>query len=442
MTTISVWWSLRRSASRVRGNSDERVSTLLSVVAFAAVTALLLIVVGGVGAFRARELEPGASDFADLYVTFAYIAAGLLVVPLVTLGGAAARLIVARRDERLASLRLVGATNGQITVMTLCDAVAQSVVGAVAGLVGYFALIPVVAQVRFDGRAFALSELWVGVGALAVVCVAIVLVGALSAVVGLRRVMVTPLGVAQRHSGRPLRASRVIVLLVVLGGFVVVAGSPWATFAVLGGFVVAGLATLNVVGPFVVMLGARIVASQTRRVDTLLAARRVVDDPKTAWRSVGGVALATFIAGLASLIALAGQGNTSAAEDVFSTDIATGGYLTLAIAGVLAGISTGVMQAGRIMSRREQIRFSHIAGADQEQLLRAQMRETTLPMMIAVSLALSVSVLFLIPIVGIGVLQSVPVLMRFAVSVAAACSLVFAGAAACRGVVRSSMVLA
>ena len=47
-----------------------------------------------------------------IYQALAVIALVLLVVPLVSLGGAAARLSARRRDDRLATLRLLGATPG------------------------------------------------------------------------------------------------------------------------------------------------------------------------------------------------------------------------------------------------------------------------------------------------------------------------------------------
>ncbi|WP_435299192.1 hypothetical protein [Timonella sp. A28] len=60
------------------------------------VTALLLLVAGGIGAFQHRAALPNASENAESYVSLAYIAGGLLFVPLATMSGAASRLVVAR----------------------------------------------------------------------------------------------------------------------------------------------------------------------------------------------------------------------------------------------------------------------------------------------------------------------------------------------------------
>ncbi|AUZ88997.1 hypothetical protein CVO76_16110, partial [Arthrobacter agilis] len=74
----------------------------LPVTAFGLVTALLLTVVAGGLSFFQWQDETG-----QLYLALAAIAAALLVVPLVSLGRSAARLSARRRDERLATLRLL-----------------------------------------------------------------------------------------------------------------------------------------------------------------------------------------------------------------------------------------------------------------------------------------------------------------------------------------------
>ncbi|QIP38112.1 hypothetical protein G9444_0868 [Rhodococcus erythropolis] len=91
----------------VRGEGRKALSTFaLPVSAFAASTTLLLTVLGGYGAFAGRSSEPEA----EAYLALAGVASVLMIVPAVTLGLAAARLGARRRDERLASLRLIGST--------------------------------------------------------------------------------------------------------------------------------------------------------------------------------------------------------------------------------------------------------------------------------------------------------------------------------------------
>lgn len=94
----------------------------LPVSAFAASTTLLLTVLGGYGAFAGRSSEPEA----EAYLALAGVASVLMIVPAVTLGLAAARLGARRRDERLASLRLIGSTPRQIVALCAAESGIQA----------------------------------------------------------------------------------------------------------------------------------------------------------------------------------------------------------------------------------------------------------------------------------------------------------------------------
>src|SRR5699024_4632250 len=145
-----LWQLLRRRSAGV--SDPQRLTGTLAIVAFAVTTAVSLLVLGGWSAFAARaQADPTDTDLG-FYVTLAGIASGLLLVPLVTLGGAASRLAVARRDARLAALRLAGATTPQVVGLTLLDSARQALLGGLAGVAGYFALIPIVQLVVFQDR--------------------------------------------------------------------------------------------------------------------------------------------------------------------------------------------------------------------------------------------------------------------------------------------------
>ena len=442
MSTLELWWFLRR---RTADNRDpKRLTTLLAVVAFATATAVLLVVAGGYGAFAGRVDDPAAGPDTDLYPVLAGVAALLLLVPLTTLSGAAARLAVARRDERLATLRLAGATTTQVTTLTALDAGAQALTGALAGVVGYLVLLPVVSLLRFQDRTFTLGELWVGVPTILATVLVVVIIALSSALASLRRVLVTPLGVAARTTPPRLRARRAVVLIVALVAMPIAAGASFGSQAlgiiVIVGVLLLGFAALGAVGPFALQVVGRITGRWARRVETLLASRRLVDDPRTAWRSVGGVALATFIAGLASLTAMFSPGDDAPRWDVvLYADIRTGALLTLAIAGVLAAVSTGVMQAGRAIDQRDATAALILAGSERRTLDRARMRETAIPLVAAVGLTTATMLLLMAPLVGFGAYQQLPVLLELLAAIAAASLLVMLGAWAAGRVAQRSL---
>jgi hypothetical protein len=59
-----------------------------------------------------------------------------------------------------------------------------------------------------------------------------------------------------------------------------------------GGHIIIGLVAA---GPWITMAAARVTAQRTSRPGTLIAARRLADDPRAAFRAVSGLVLALFI---------------------------------------------------------------------------------------------------------------------------------------------------
>lgn len=436
---LDLWGLLRRRSS---SDADpHRLTGALAILAFAVTTAVVLVVLGGFLAFTARAEAPGAGDDAGFYVMLAGTASVLLLVPLATLGGAAARLAVARRDARLAALRLAGATTAQVSTITILDATVQALTGALIGAAGMFALVPLVLPIEFQGRAFSYGELlppwWAYIATIAAVTV----IALVSAGASLRKVAITPLGVAARTRPNPLHWSRVVPILGFAVVFAVLLETGQAGIMVLVLLVVGGFAMMNAIGPLTMGLVGKLSARRARTAAQLVAARRIIDAPKTAWRSVGGVALATFIAGMTAAIALFSNAGTSNPEEAqLFGDMATGGFLTLAIAGVVAAVSTGVMQAGGVIDRRSEYRALSLAGTDLRVLDEARLRETAVPLLAAVALATGGALVFLLPALGVAVLTTPAVAIQFVLSVLGACALVLAGSLASRRVVR--MVLA
>jgi len=246
------------------------------------------------------------SPVPQVYQMLAAVASVLMVVPLLVFGGAAARLTVARRDRRLAALRLVGATPGQVVAITVAEAVLTAVAGAVAGALLYAASVPVLARIAVGGGGWFAGDLWPDALWLAGVLGAVPVLVGISAVVGLRRVVVSPLGVARRETPPALRAVRGLLLVVVLAGFGAVggglAGMGRAGLVVLLVFVALAFLAINLVGPWVVALIGRLTVATARRPARLLAGRRLLDDPRAAWRTVAGVALTGFVAGFLCLL--------------------------------------------------------------------------------------------------------------------------------------------
>ncbi|WP_456825066.1 FtsX-like permease family protein [Cellulomonas sp. P5_E12] len=428
------------------GGRDARVTTGLAITAFAVTTGLTLSVVGGLLGFAARAalpVPPGQNDVRSLYLTLAWIAVVLLVVPLVTLGGAAARLGVARRDARLATLRLLGATPREVVGLTVTETAWQGFVGALLGIVLYAALLPVCALLPFQGTTFSVAELWVGWQGLLITVVAVPLLAALSGAFSLRRVSVSPLGVARRETPKGMTWLRLVVGVVGIGTFMVVSAAAGALGAAAAGALVGalavGFATLNAVGPWVLGLVGKVSLKRATTPARLLAARRLLDDPKAAWRVVGGLGLAGFVAGALAVLPAITAVDTSADPEgaVLMDDLVTGAMVTLVVAFLLAAVSAGIAQAAGVLDRRREIALQNLAGTPVELLDAVRRRTVLVPLLfVAVGSAVAALVMFF-PLFGLAVFSSPQGVVLLVAFLTGGCALVFAATETSRPLLRS-----
>ncbi|WP_407345580.1 FtsX-like permease family protein [Pengzhenrongella phosphoraccumulans] len=430
---------------RRAGGRDQRLTTALAVTAFAVSTALTLSVIGGLLGFLGRAEHPTTAYLRTMgpdYVIFAWAALILLVVPLVTLGGGAARLGVARRDARLATLRLLGVTPREVVVLTVLETSWQGLLGAVAGALGYVALLPVWTRITFQADPFTVGELWVGWPILLASLVAVPLLAAVSGAVSLRRVVVSPLGVANRATPGRLKAVRLVVALVALGVFMVVstflsAFGPAAIAFFLGCFAVA-FAAMNVVGPWVLGLLGRLALRGASTPARMLAARRLIDDPRAAWRVVGGLGLAGFVAGSLSIIPTFAASDPQGDPDIvlLVADLSRGAVLTLVITFVVAAASAGIAQAASVLDRRREYALAHLAGVPVELFDAVRRREVIGPMLVVSVGSAVAAVLIFFPLLGAAVLQSPGGLLLLVGCLVGGAALVFAATETSRPLLR------
>lgn len=227
----------------------------------------------------------------------ALLGVALLVMPVAVLAAAAGRLGAARREARLAALRLAGATPRQIIGMTAAEAAAVGGAGALAGAALYALLLPALAEIPYGIGSWYTGQLWVGLPWFAAVVLAVTALITLSAVSMLRQVATSPLGIAQQADPRRTRVIRLVFFVaVVLYVFSQSQGGGLSTRQVVG-LLLLFYGAFWLFGPWVVDRLGRIAGRFARRPATLLAARRLSDDPRGAWRTVSGLVLAGFAAG-------------------------------------------------------------------------------------------------------------------------------------------------
>ncbi len=247
-----------------------------------------------------RRIPVPTNPLIRILVVIALVGA---LAPVAVFVASATRLSAARREQRLAALRLAGATPAQVTRLAAVEALVATVPGALGGVVLFFVLRPLIAMVPL-GQATWFADTIVppllpAVGLLLVVQV----VGVGAAVAALRRVTVSPLGVRRRERRGPLRRLRLLPLAVSIAVFAyalsrVTAADGDATDNVLwllAGSFLGIIVSIAIAGPWITAIVGRVLGRMARGPVPLLAGRRLADDPRGAFGAIGGVVMAVFV---------------------------------------------------------------------------------------------------------------------------------------------------
>lgn len=248
------------------------------------------------------------------------VVTGALLFPVLIFIGTATRLNAARREQRFAAMRLVGATPRQVSTIATVESTLAALAGTVLGFAVFFGLRQPLAAIPFTGQPFYPSDLSLNLIDVLAVALGIPIGAAVAARLALRRVRISPLGVTRRVTPRPPRWYRLIPLLLGVGelfywvadapgplhhrlmnadlGFLFPVDKPQTgtgqVAVFLPGFLVV-MVGLVYAGPWLTMVGARLLARRSRRPATLIATRRLADNPQAAFRAVGGLVLGLFV---------------------------------------------------------------------------------------------------------------------------------------------------
>ncbi|TFB84126.1 FtsX-like permease family protein [Cryobacterium algoricola] len=411
--SVAVSLAPRLAIERIRATKGAGVLDAMAVLAFTVSSWLALTVAGGTWMFFQRWQAEGAlpdsqqTGLAITYVALACFACALLVIPILGLGGGAARLGARGRVRRLASLRLIGMTSGEVVRMSVIETLVQAVAGAVLGSAVFVVSLPLWQLLSFQMLPIGFGELLLPWWLWLAVIGALLLLAVASTVLGLRRVTISPLGIARDHTPRRLKTWRLVVVVALVVAFLV-----YAQFTNIASFI--GLVTtvvflalvigsINLVGPWLMQLVAR-PGARTSNVARLLAARRILDDPRGAWRNVASLAFLGFIAGFVVTMPATGEGGT---DTFFVHDIQTGVAITLAVGLILAATATLMTQASQVFDRAAESIALDRMGVPATVHLSVRRRLVVVPL--AVALGTSVPLGLLLSTVAAVQLDSFPV---------------------------------
>ncbi len=251
------------------------------------------------GAIKVRSIEaaPKEHDYSQFFQIVLGLGAVGLLVPVLVFVATSTRLAAARREERFAALRLVGATPLQVNVIASVESGLAAVAGMIVGFAGFFTFRPPVARIPFTGDPFFTNDLTLGWPVIIGVVIGVPLAAIAASLLTLRRVQISPLGVMRRTTPRPPRPWRLLPValgLAALGGIRLLPDGESGMWLILGAFVVI-IVGIMIAGPWITLIGARLLARHARSDATLIAGRRLTDDPGRAFRAISGLVLAVFV---------------------------------------------------------------------------------------------------------------------------------------------------
>jgi hypothetical protein len=277
------------------------------------------------------------------------LGAVLLLAPVTIFIVMTTRVAAAHREQRLAAIRLVGATRLQAAVVAAVETGLGAVAGTALGWAGYEAGRRIVAAtVTFQGARFFLDDVVVAPWLLALVLAGVPLLAMLTTIVALSRVQAGPLATSRHGRRPPPSARRALPLAAGIGGLLaaaplrrVVDSETSETLDNLAPlFLILTIVGFVVVGPWLCMLAGRGIARVSRRVPGLIAARRIASDPSATFRVVSVVVLAAFaVTFSASLVDAAEDGPVDGGRGVLRpgvVEVITGGVPEAKVAPLLS----------------------------------------------------------------------------------------------------------
>jgi hypothetical protein len=302
------------------------------------------------------------------------LAAVLLCVPVLALALQALRVGSVARDRRLATLRLAGATPGDVRAVAVAEAGGAALAGGLLAGPAFLLLWVALGVLPPSGLQLVPTPepldlaVWLGVALLAG------LAGAAAGAVVQGRVASGPLGVRRRgREAGPGRGS----LVALLAGFALLLAGPFLLPAAIFVAVVPGALLVALAG------GPRFVRFRGRRLTErggardLLAGRRLEADPGSPGRVAGVLLICGLALGLdAGLIAgvLAGADDNLFDPSFYLTGTGLAGVAILVAAGV-AVLTLLVGAADQLLDGRRPLASLAALGTDEAELARVLGRQ-------------------------------------------------------------------
>ncbi len=210
---------------------------------------------------------PGRQIWTNFFRDSFVVGAIAFLFPILILVGTATRLAASRREERYAALRLVGATNRQIAAISSVDAIVSALLGTVLGIGIFLLLRRPLADTAITSARYFYEEVTPTAAGDLTLLIGVPAASAISSLLSLRRVRLSPLGVSRRVTPPALTARGMVPLVIGIALFL--AGLALTNQTAIGGPTYPGLIIiligLVVAGPWLTAQAARLLSRWAAR---------------------------------------------------------------------------------------------------------------------------------------------------------------------------------
>ena len=375
------------------------VRALLIAACTALVSGLLLVALTVVlfGWRSSQGQEQVSNLIADGGVRGGYVFALLLIclAPLALLRQVV-RLGTATREQRLAALRLAGATPAEVRRLGALEVGLPSLLGGLLGYLVFGVLRAVLGGARSQDLGYAVAESEVARELRLVpvtvhpawwqvllVALAVALIGVLAGATTSRSLLISPLGVSRRAPRPAPRPWAVLLMVLAVPLFAASMGSGSVSSDLYAfGFVACLVLGLLALAPWVAYRVGRVVAARSTTVPVLMAGRRLATDARPAGRAAAAVGAIAMVAGaggalLADLPSTNSGAGFGGVDPFYTVPIALGGIVLVA-ALLLVVFSMAVHGIESVLDHKRSIASLAVLGASTQELERAQRWEVGL----------------------------------------------------------------
>lgn len=362
------------------------IAACTAIVSGLLLVALTVVLYSWSDAARQEQLSGLITDGG---VRGGYVFAILLIcIAPLTLLRQVVRLGTATREQRLAALRLAGATPAEVRRLGSLEVGLPALVGGLLGYVVFLGLRLVfggdergyLVAVSAVARELRLVPVTVGPAWWQVLLVAIgvAFVGVLAGGSASRSMIISPLGVSRRISVAAPRPGIGFLLLALAVPLAMISADSMNAFSAVAApaFLACVVLGLLALAPWVAYRAGRLVAARCTSAPLLMAGRRLATDARPAGRAAAAVGAITMVAGgggalVADLPNTIGGSGFDGVDPFYTVPIALGGVVLVAALALIV-FSMAVHGVESLLDHKRSIASLAVLGASTDELARAQ----------------------------------------------------------------------